>query len=152
MKDLQVSIKAHSENATKTVVNARNFQMTIDEPQNLGGTNEGANPVEYVLGALSGCLTVVGHLVAKEMGFTLRSMDMEMNGNLNPARFMGQSKDERAGFKAIEVKINADADADEETLVKWVEQIEDRCPVSDNLSHETPVNISAVKTVNAMNN
>ena len=152
MKDLQVSIKAHSENATKTVVNARNFQMTIDEPQNLGGTNEGANPVEYVLGALSGCLTVVGHLVAKEMGFTLRSMDMEMNGNLNPTRFMGQSKDERAGFKAIEVKINADADADEETLVKWVEQIEDRCPVSDNLSHETPVNISAVKTVNAMNN
>lgn len=152
MKDLQVNIKAHSENATKTVVNARNFQMTIDEPQNLGGTNVGANPVEYVLGALSGCLTVVGHLVAKEMGFTLRSMDMEMNGNLNPARFMGKSKNERAGFKAIEVKINADADADEETLKKWVQQIEDRCPVSDNLSHETPINISAVKTVNAMNN
>ncbi len=152
MKDLQVNIKAHSENATKTVVNARNFQMSIDEPQNLGGTNEGANPVEYVLGALSGCLTVVGHLVAKEMGFTLRGMDMEMSGNLNPARFMGQSSEERAGFREIEVTINADADADEETLKKWVEQIEERCPVSDNLSHATPISITANKTVNALNN
>ena len=152
MKDLQVNIQAHSENATKTVVNARNFQMTIDEPQNLGGTNTGANPVEYVLGALSGCLTVVGNLVAREMGFTLRRMDIEMNGNLDPARFMGQSKEERAGFKAIEVQINADSDADEETLKKWVEQIEDRCPVSDNLSHETPIKISATKAVNTMNN
>ncbi len=152
MKDLKVNIKAHSENATKTVVNARNFQMIIDKPQNLGGTNEGANPVEYVLGALSGCLTVVGHLVAKEMGFTLRGMDMEMKGNLDPGRFMGQSKENRAGYKEIEVQIYADADTDEETLNKWVEQIEDRCPVSDNLSHETPLKISAVKSVNAMNN
>jgi len=152
MKDLQVNIKAHSENATKTVVNARNFQMIIDEPPKLGGEDEGANPVEYVLGALSGCLTVVGHLVAKEMGFTLRSMQMEMNGNLNPARFMGQSSDERAGFKQIEVRINADTDADEETLKEWVEKIEDRCPVSDNLANETPISINAVKTVNAIHN
>lgn len=152
MKDLQVNIKAQSENATKTVVNARNFEMVIDEPPHLGGEDKGANPVEYVLGALSGCLTVVGHLVAKEMGFTLRSMHMEMNGNLNPARFMGQSRDERAGFKAIEVTINADADADEQTLKKWVKQIEERCPVSDNLAHETPISINAVKTVDALHN
>ncbi|MFO8235591.1 MAG: OsmC family protein [Bacteroidales bacterium] len=152
MKDMQVRIKAESKNATQTEVKARNFKMIIDEPQNLGGTDEGANPVEYVLGALSGCLTVVGHLVAKEMGFTLRSMSMEMSGNLDPARFMGKSKDERAGFKGIEVKIYADADADEETLNKWVEQIEVRCPVSDNLSNATPINISALRWVKAMSN
>ncbi|MFW6096217.1 MAG: OsmC family protein [Bacteroidota bacterium] len=152
MNDMKVRIKAESKNATQTEVKARNFTMTIDEPQDLGGTDEGANPVEYVLGALSGCLTVVGHLVAKEMGFTLRGMTMEMSGNLNPARFMGKSEEERAGFKGIEVKIHADADADKETLNKWVEQIEARCPVSDNLSHETPVSISALKWVDAMNN
>ena len=152
MKDLNVNIKAESKNPTQTEVKARNFTMTIDEPQNLGGTNEGANPVEYILGALSGCLTVVGHLVAKEMGFTLRGMSMELNGSLDPARFMGKSKEERAGYKGIEVKIHADADADEETLNRWVEQIEDRCPVSDNLSHETPIQITALQSVNAMSN
>ncbi|MFO8087838.1 MAG: OsmC family protein [Bacteroidales bacterium] len=152
MKDMNVSVKAESKNATQTEVKARNFKMIIDEPQNLGGTDEGANPVEYVLGALSGCLTVVGHLVAKEMGFTLRGMSMEMNGNLDPARLMGKSQEERAGFKGIEVNIHADADADEETLKKWVEQIENRCPVSDNLSNETPVTISALKLVNVSSN
>lgn len=152
MKDLQVNIKAHSENATQTVVNARNFQMTIDEPQHLGGTNEGANPVEYLLGALSGCLNVVGHLVAREMGFTLRSMDINLQGSLNPGRFTGQSYEERAGFREIDVSIDADADANEETLQKWVETIEDRCPVSDNLVKATPVNISVQKAVNVMNN
>ncbi|MDZ7777715.1 MAG: OsmC family protein [Bacteroidales bacterium] len=102
------------------------------------------------MGALSGCLTVVGHMVAKEMGFTLNGMDMEMKGSLNPARFMGQSNEERAGFREIEVQIHADADADEETLKKWVAAIEDRCPVSDNLLHETPVKIAAIKWVGAM--
>ena len=149
---MNVNIKAESKNATQTEVKARNFTMTIDEPKNLGGTDEGANPVEYVLGALSGCLTVVGHLVANEMGFTLRGMSMEMSGNLDPARFMGKSQEERAGFKGIKVNIHADADADEETLNKWVEQIEDRCPVSDNLSHETPIQITALKSVNVMSN
>jgi uncharacterized OsmC-like protein len=77
---------------------------------------------------------------------------MELDGNLDPARFMGKSKEERAGFKGIEVKIHADADTDEETLSKWVEQIEERCPVSDNLTHETPVQITALKSVDAMSN
>ncbi len=145
MKDMQVNIKAKSTNPTQTEVKVRDFKWTIDEPQNLGGTNEGPNPVEYVLGALSGCLNVVGHLVAKEMGFTLRGINIEMKGNLNPARFIGQSEEERAGFKGIEVSIHADTDADDETLNKWVKEIENRCPVSDNLSQETPVSISALK-------
>lgn len=152
MKDKQVNVKAKSNNASQTVVTARNFKMIIDEPEQSGGNNEGANPPEYVLGALSGCLTIVGHKIAKEMGFTLRGMSMEMNGNFNPAKFLGQSNEERAGYKGIEVNIHADADADEETLNKWVEQVEERCPVSDNLSYETPVKISALKSVSAMSN
>jgi len=61
---LKFSVKAESENPTKTIVEARGFKIIIDEPESLGGTNDGANPVEYVLGALAGCLNVVGHVVA----------------------------------------------------------------------------------------
>ena len=43
-------------------------------------------------------------------------------------KFMGQSQQEKAGLKGIQVNIHADAD--EETLNKWVEQIEARCPVN----------------------
>lgn len=42
---LNFSVKARSESATKTVVSARNFEIVIDEPEDLGGSNGGANPV-----------------------------------------------------------------------------------------------------------
>ena len=147
MSDLKFKIKAHSENPTKTVVNARGFNLTIDEPQSLGGTNEGANPVEYVLAAFSGCINVMGHVIAKEMDFELRGMSIEISGELNPNRIFGTSFDDRAGYKNITVDVSPNCDASPEVLKKWIEAIEARCPVSDNLSHETPINIRIEKEV-----
>lgn len=142
MPDIKFNVSAHSENPTKTVVEARHFKLIVDEPQNLGGTDAGPNPVEYVLAALAGCLNVVGHLVAKEMGFVVRGIQLELEGNLDPAKFMGATMQGRAGYKEIRVTLNPDTDADEATLAKWVATIEERCPVSDNLANATPVKIS----------
>ena len=142
MSDSTFRVKAHSENPTKTVVKARSFQMIIDEPAELGGTNEGANPVEYLLAALSGCLNVMCHVVAKEMNFTLRSVELKLSGTLNTDKLFGKETSDRAGYKEINVEIIPDADADKETLEKWIKIIESRCPVSDNLANPTPVHIS----------
>jgi|SRR6056297_2750865 len=138
----EFSIKAESKNKTQVVVETPGgFKITVDEPENMGGTNEGPNPVEYVLAALSGCLNVVGHLVANEMGITLDDMKIEISGELDPAKFMGKSEDVRAGYQKINVKIDVETDADEETLAEWLNVVEARCPVSDNISNETPLEI-----------
>ena len=142
MADLKFSVSAHSENPTKTVVEARSFKLIVDEPKNLGGTDAGPNPVEYVLAALAGCLNVVGHLVAKEMGFVLRGVKLELEGDLDPSKFMGMATQERAGYKEVRVVLNPDADADKATLDKWVAAVEKRCPVSDNITNMTPVKIA----------
>ena len=76
---------------------------------------------------------------------TLRGIKIDISGPLNPARLFGQSFEERAGFKEISVVLKPDTDADDATLEKWVHAIEDRCPVSDNLQHPTPVSISIRK-------
>ncbi|HOJ10631.1 MAG TPA: OsmC family protein [Clostridiales bacterium] len=141
MAVLKFKADAYGENPTKTVVEARNFKITIDEPENLGGTDQGANPVEYILAALAGCLNVVGHVVAKEMGFELGRMHIELEGDLDPARFMGRTKAERAGYKEIRVKISPETNIDHNSLEKWLETIEDRCPVSDTIQNITPVKI-----------
>jgi len=78
MKLLTFKVSGHSENNTKTIVNARNFKLVIDEPESLGGNNEGATPVEFLLAALVGCLTVVGNLVAKEMHKALQCQQQEV--------------------------------------------------------------------------
>lgn len=142
MTDLTFKISAVSENPTKTISKARGFEIIIDEPNNLGGTNEGMNPVEVLLSALAGCLNVAAHLVAGEMGLELKGLKIDIEGDLNPLRFMGKSYDQRAGYKAVRVKLKPDCDFDDATKQKWIEEIERRCPVSDNIANETPVEIS----------
>ncbi len=142
MADSRFRVKAFSENPTKTVVKARNFEIIIDEPEELGGTDSAANPVEYILASFAGCLNVMAHVSAKEMNITLRGVEIDLFGDLNPAKLFGLSNEDRAGYKQINVKIKPDCDADAATLEKWVKAIESRCPVSDNLQNETPVTIS----------
>ena len=145
MADIKFRVKAKSENATKPIVKARQFEIIIDEPADLGGTDSGPNPVEFVLSAFAGCLNVMAHVVAKEMQFELRGVEIDLSGDLNPARLFGLSYDDRAGYKQIVVRIKPDCDADDATLAKWAGAIENRCPVSDNLQHPTPVKIEVRK-------
>ena len=144
MADLNFSIKGVSENPTKFVAEARNFKIIIDEPPTLGGTDHGANPVEYLLASYAGCLNVMGHLIAGELGFKLDKLEIEINGDLNPARLFGTSFDERAGFKNIQVTVKPFADVSSELLQKWIETVESRCPINDNLRAITPVEITVL--------
>lgn len=142
MADSKFRVKARSENPTKVVVKARSFEMIIDEPTEQGGTNDGANPVEYVLAALSGCLNVMCHLIANEMEFTLRGVEIKIAGSLNSDKLMGKETTDRAGFKEVDVEIIPDTDADDDTLKKWIKVVEERCPVSDTISNSTPLKIT----------
>ncbi len=145
MSDLKFRIKAQSASPARTIVKARNFEIIVDEPEDLGGSNTAPNPVEYVLAAFAGCLNVMGHLIAGEMGFELRSLKIDIAGNLNPAKLFGQSQEERAGYKSIVVKMTPDCDADDTTLEKWLHSVEQRCPVSDNIQNITPVKVELGK-------
>jgi len=141
MADLKFRIKARSENATKTIVKARNFEIIVDEPEDLGGTNAGANPVELVLAAYSGCLNVMAHIVADEMNMNLNSVKIDMVGNLNPDKLFGKPTEDRAGYKGIKVTIKPDTDANTETINTWISQVKERCPVGDNLKNNTDIEI-----------
>ncbi|HOJ87389.1 MAG TPA: OsmC family protein [Pseudothermotoga sp.] len=143
--DVKFSVSAKAESETRVAVKARNFIMYVDEPPQLGGQDKGANPVEYVLAALAGCLNVVSHLVAKEMNIKIEDLTIDIQGALNPAKFQGKSNQDRAGYKQIDVLIKVKSDADQETLSKWLKVVEDRCPVSDNLANPTPLKLSLQK-------
>jgi uncharacterized OsmC-like protein len=145
MADLNFSLTGQNENATKFVAKTRQFTLTIDEPEGLGGTDHAANPVEFLLAAYAGCINVMGHIVARELDFTLNSLKIELDGDLNPAKVFGQQTSDRAGYKEIRINIIPDADTNEATLAKWLEIIESRCPVNDNLTNPTPVKINLKK-------
>ncbi len=142
MPKMTFKANAKSENPMKSVVETGHFKMIIDEPESMGGTDDGAAPVEYLLAALAGCLNIVGHAVAQELGIKLNGLEINVEGDLNPAKFMGQSSEERTGYQEVRVTLKPDTDADQATLDQWLASLEARCPVSDNLIHETPLKLS----------
>ncbi|WP_099332993.1 OsmC family protein [Actinomyces minihominis] len=138
-----------SKSPTHLEVSARQFTLSIDEPPALGGTDEGPNPVEFVLSALLGCLNVVVNVIAKEKGVEIRRMRSKAKGDLNPALFATGTSPDRAGFKGIDVTLEIDSDASAEVIAEIVAEAERRCPVSDNLANVTPVAIGSEVVVSA---
>src|SRR5215831_13254113 len=59
---------------------AVNFDLDADEPDILLGTDQGANPVEYLLHALAACVTtsMVYHAAAK--GITIEEVESSVDG------------------------------------------------------------------------
>ncbi|RRO16771.1 OsmC family protein [Flavobacteriaceae bacterium 14752] len=119
---------------------SRDFSFLIDEPQQLGGQDLAANPVEYILAGYAGCLNVVINLVAKEQGITIDDLSINIKGDINVSKLLGMSSDGRAGFQSLNVSINFNTNVSEEKLKFLIDQVKQRCPVSDNLSQKTPIN------------
>ncbi len=144
MSNLKFTFSGESKNATKFVGKARDFEIAIDEPPVLGGNDEAPNPVEYTLASLAGCLNVVAYIVAKERNITIESLKIDLEGNLNPAKFLGQDMTNRAGFQNIDVKVYIKSDVSPEVLADWLRVVKERCPVTDNLANDTPINVELI--------
>ena len=71
MSDLTFKIEGKAQTAARLEATARQFSIVVDEPPALGGDDVGANPVEYLLASYAGCINVVAHLTAKELGINL---------------------------------------------------------------------------------
>lgn len=141
-KTLNFSVSSRSESPAKTNISVRDFNLTVDEPVALGGTDLAPNPVEYILAGYAGCINVVAHIVAKEQNINLKDLEIDIDGDLDPARLFGTSFTERAGYKAIKVNLRTSTKLNEGQKVKWLKEIEYRCPVNDNLTNTTPINFS----------
>lgn len=139
---LKFSVESKSKSPTRTEIETRGFKLIIDEPEDLGGTNLAPNPVEYILAGYAGCINVVAHLTAKEFNIDLKDLEISIEGDINPARLFGESNQDRAGYQSINVQLRTNSTIDKLVKIKWLQEIENRCPVNDNLRNTTPVNFS----------
>ncbi len=118
----------------------RDFDLTMDEPKKLGGTNKGPNPVEVLLSSLGGCLSIVGEAVSNEMDLKLEDFELDIEGDLDPRGFMGTA-DVPAGLQEIRVKVNKINGIPEEKMDEFFEKIQKRCPIEDTLGRKIEVQI-----------
>jgi uncharacterized OsmC-like protein len=143
---IPVEVEAERESPTKSTIEVRDFELVVDEPEEMGGTDEGPNPLEYLLASQAGCLNVTASEVANDMGITLEALDIAIEGDFDVATFQTEQPDERTAVQNIEVTLKAETSTDDETLDEWGERVEERCPVSDNIKHDTGVALSVERS------
>jgi uncharacterized OsmC-like protein len=84
------------------------------EPPILLGTNEGANPVEYLLSALSGCMTTTMALHAAARRIEVESIESRFEGDIDVQGFLGLSDKVRNGYQEIRVTFDIRGNLTEE--------------------------------------
>jgi uncharacterized OsmC-like protein len=128
--------------ACQTHSRSQPFVYEKDEPPVLLGEDHGANPVEYALAALNGCLTssLIYHAAAQ--GVKIEDVETTLSGDIDLHGFLGLDENVRNGYKKIQVNFSIKSDASEEKLRELVELAQKRSPVFDIISHPTPVEVS----------
>ncbi len=113
----------------------------LDEPPVLLGKNLGTNPVEYLLVALSGCLTtsLIAHASAKKI--EIKGVESRYEGDLDLRGFLGLSEDVKVGYENIRVYFKIDADIPEKQKVELVRLAKKYSPVYNSIANPVPVSV-----------
>jgi uncharacterized OsmC-like protein len=128
--------------ACQTHTRIQPFVFDKDEPPVLLGTDQGANPVEYALAALNGCLTTSLIYHAAAQGVKIDEVESTLSGDLDLQGFLGMSEKVRNGYEKIRVNFKVKSDAPREKIRELVDLAQKRSPVFDIVSHPTSVEVS----------
>jgi len=120
-------------------------EFQLDEPPVLLGKNQGMNPVEYLLVALSGCLTtsMVAHAAAK--GIEIKGVQSRYEGDIDLRGFLGLSEDVPVGFQSIRVYFKIEADISDEAKKELILMAQKYSPVFNTIANPVSVSVELDK-------
>jgi uncharacterized OsmC-like protein len=80
-----MSLSGECQTDARTEVRVRGLSVTLDEPVNRGGTNQGLMPMETLMAALVGCTNVITHKIAKANEIEIEEMSVRVDATVNSA-------------------------------------------------------------------
>jgi len=121
------------------------FEFTNGEPPVLLGANEGANPVEFLLHALAGCVTTTTVLHAAARGIQIESLSTELVGAIDVQGLLELGDSVPVGYDQIKIKMDIKADCSDEELDELVSFAREHSPVCSTIREPIPVSVERVK-------
>ena len=115
------------------------FEFTNGEPPVLLGDNEGANPVEFLLHALAGCVTTTTVLHAAARGIEIRRIGTELKGQLDAQGLLDLDPEVPASYESIRIVMDIEADCSDEELDALLEFAHGHSPVCNTICRPVPV-------------
>lgn len=135
---------AHLQDGVKVITKARQFELVIDEPQSLGGTDTGMNPVEALLASLGACQSIVARVYASKFEVELEDFKVDVEGDLDLDGFFNRSE-VRPGYSDIRYTFYIKTTSPAEKVEAFVQFLESKCPVGDTIA--APVNLKLNRIV-----
>jgi uncharacterized OsmC-like protein len=134
------SVATHTEWVDAALIETRvgNNVIRTDEPAALGGTDIAAGPVELLLAALASCVSVGLVIQAAKRGVELRSLDIDVEGDLDLRGFFGDAS-VRPGFSDIRYRVRIESDASPDDLADILRGVERRSPMFDSIRNGTTI-------------
>ena len=121
------------------------FEFTNGEPPVLLGHNEGANPVEFLLHALAGCVTTTTVLHAAARGIEIESLSTTLVGDIDLQGLLALD-DVPAGYSGIRIAMDIKAaNASDEELDELLQFAQAHSPVCNTVCRPVPVTVERVK-------
>lgn len=120
------------------------FVFTNGEPPVLLGANEGANPVEFLLHALAGCVTTTTVLHAAARGIRIESIATQLRGRIDLQGLLGLDPAVAPGYESIEIDMDIRADCSDEELDALLHFAEAHSPVCNTVCRPVPVTLRRV--------
>lgn len=118
------------------------FTFTNGEPPVLLGANEGANPVEFLLHALAGCVTTTTVLHAAARGIEIEHLSTELVGKLDVQGLLALDDTVPVGYEQIEITMHIKADCSDEELDELLAFAKDHSPVCSTVCRPVPVTVT----------
>ena len=130
---VEVSADSRLVEAFRSHVKMRDFEVVIDQPENMGSTNLGPRPSEILLAALAACHEVTYRLYADAMDIDLSDISVSVTGVSDARGFFDVADGVAAGFSEVYGEISIESDASEAELERLREAVNRHCPVLDDL-------------------
>lgn len=105
------------------------FQLTADEPTDLGGNDAGATPVELLLAGLGSCKAITLKMYADRKDWDLASVEVDVNHQIVNRQYQ------------ISVRLQLTGSLSDEQKQRLLE-IADKCPVHKLLESSTQIETS----------
>lgn len=114
---------------TTVQISETEWTLQLDEPTDDGGTNSGANPMQYFAASLAGCQNEQAQVVAGELGVSIQSIDLELEIDLDLSGFMGLAEHSDRSYKAVRMTASVAGDLSKEQASELGQRVDRRCPI-----------------------
>jgi uncharacterized OsmC-like protein len=125
------------------------WEFINGEPPVLLGNNEGANPVEFLLHALAGCVTTTFVLHATARGVNIESISTRLEGDMDLQGLLDLDGSVSPGYEQIRIKMDIKADCTDAELDELLAFSREHSPVCQTVCRPVPVSVERVAAVAA---